>query len=52
MTPEEQTLLEMLAKKLDGKSYHQIVTNGRAEYKRIVVEYGHRNKTDGTNFPN
>jgi len=52
MTPEQLTLLEMLAEELDGKLYHQTVTNGRTEYRRLVVEYGHRNKTDGTDSPN
>jgi hypothetical protein len=36
--------LDQLAKELEGKWYHQVVTDGRSEYKRIVIEYGHQRK--------
>ena len=44
--------VDQLAKELGGKWYHQVVTNGRTEYKRLVIEYGHQNKNDGTDSPN
>jgi len=34
--------VDQLAKELGGKWHHQIVTNGREEYKRIVIEYDHK----------
>ena len=36
--------LDQLAKELEGKWYHQVVTDGRSEYKRIVIEYGYQRK--------
>ena len=36
--------LDQLAKELGGKWYHQVVTNGRNEYKKLVIEYGHKRK--------
>jgi len=36
--------IDQLAKELGGKWYHQTVTNGRAEHKQIVIEYGHNRK--------
>jgi hypothetical protein len=36
--------LDQLAKELNGKWYHQTVSNNRTEYKRIVIEYGHNRK--------
>ena len=36
--------IDQLAKELDGKWYHQTVSNNRTEYKRIVIEYGTKRK--------
>jgi hypothetical protein len=36
--------IDQLAKELDGKWYHQVVTDGHTEHKRIVIEYGHHRK--------
>jgi len=36
--------IDQIAKELDGKWYTQLVTNGRSEYNRIVIEYGHKQK--------
>jgi hypothetical protein len=36
--------IDQLAKELGGKWYHQIVTDSRSEYKRIVIEYGAKRK--------
>ncbi len=37
--------IDQLVKELDGKWYHQVVTNGRHEHKRIVIEYDHKKTT-------
>jgi len=36
--------IDQLAKELGGKWYKQLVTNGRTEHNRIVIEYGHKQK--------
>ena len=36
--------IDQIAKELGGKWYHQIVTDSRSEYKRIVIEYGAKRK--------
>jgi len=37
--------IDQLAKELGGKWHHQIVTDGRSEHKRIVIEYDHKKTT-------
>ena len=37
--------IDQLAKELGGTWHHQVVTNGRREHKRIVIEYGHKKTT-------
>ena len=37
--------IDQLAKELGGNWYHQVVSNGRSEHKRIVIEYGHKKTT-------
>ena len=37
--------IDQLAKELDGKWYHQTVSNSNNEYKKIVIEYGHQRKS-------
>ena len=36
--------IDQLAKELGGTWHHQVVTDGRNEYKRIVIEYEHQRK--------
>ena len=34
--------IDQIAKELDGKWHHKVITNGRTECKQIVIEYDHK----------
>ena len=44
MTPEQPTLLEMVAEELGGKLYTVLVTDKYKEHKKIVIEYAQQNR--------
>ena len=44
MTPEQLTLLEMVAEELGGKLYTVLVTDNQKEHKKIVIEYAHQKR--------
>jgi len=44
MTPEQLTLLEMVAEELDGKLYTVLVTDKYKEHKKIVIEYAEQKR--------
>jgi len=44
MTPEQLTLLEIVAEELGGKLYTILVTDKYKEHKKIVIEYAQQNR--------
>ena len=44
MTPEQLTLLEMVAEELGGKLYTVLVTDKFNEHKQIVIKYAEQKR--------
>jgi len=46
MTPEQLTLLEIVAEELGGELYTILVSDKYKEHKEIVIKYGERKLND------